>query len=72
MRKLDTLVTEFPEVFQYIGETDIDKTFTMPKSRVKYRKPRRLFRAKREQSRVAMKKVNIKIASVTHSPLTYK
>ena len=60
MRKLDTLVTEFPEVFQYIGETDIDKTFTMPKSRVKYHKLRRLFRAKREQSRKKKKKVNIK------------
>ena len=36
MRKLDALVAEFPEVFQCIGETDIDKTYTIPKSRVKY------------------------------------
>jgi len=31
MRKLDALATEFPEVFQCIGEIDIDKTYTMPK-----------------------------------------
>lgn len=56
MRKLDALVTEFPKVFRYIGETDIDKIYTMPKSRVKYRKPRRISGAKREQSKEAMKK----------------
>lgn len=56
MRKLDVLVTEFPKVFRYIGETDIDKIYTMPKSRVKYRKPRRISGAKREQSKEAMKK----------------
>lgn len=60
MRKFDALVTAFLEVFQCIGETDIDKTFTMLKSRVKYRKPKRLFGAKIEQSREAMKKANLK------------
>lgn len=60
MRKLDALVTEFPEVFQCIGETDIDNTYTMPKSRVKYRKLRKISGVKREQSRKAMKKVNSK------------
>ena len=59
MRKLDALVTEFLGGFQCMGETDIDKTYTMPKSRVKYRKPR-ISGAKREQSREAMKKVNLK------------
>lgn len=60
MRKLDALVTEFPEVFQCIGKTDIDNTYTMPKSRVKYRKLRKISGVKREQSRKAMKKVNSK------------
>ena len=58
MRKLDALVTEFPDVFRSVGETDIDKTYEMPKSRVKYRKSRRISEAKREQVRKAMKKIN--------------
>ena len=58
MRKLDALVTEFPDIFQCIGETDIDKTYSLPKSRIKYRRPRRISEAKREQAREAMKKIN--------------
>ena len=50
MRKLDQLVISFPEVYKCIGETDIDKTYEMPKSAVNYRKPRRL---SEEQRRVA-------------------
>ena len=42
MRKLDALVNEFPEVYKCIGETDIDKTYSMPKQYVSYRKPRRI------------------------------
>lgn len=60
MRKLDALVTDFPENFQCMSVTDIDKTYTMPKSRIKCRKPRRISRAKKEQSREATKKVNLK------------
>ena len=58
MRKLDALVTEFPDVVRCIGETDIDKTYVVPKNRIKYRKPRRISEAKREQAREAMKHVN--------------
>lgn len=32
MRKLDVLVNECPEVYRCIAETDIDKTYVMPKS----------------------------------------
>ena len=35
-------VNEFPEVYKCIGETDIDKTYSMPKQYVSYRKPRRI------------------------------
>ena len=59
MRQLDTLVTEYPDIFKCIGETDIDKTYSMPKSRISYRKPRRISEAKRQQARDAMKKINI-------------
>ena len=58
IRQLDTLVTEYPDIFKCIGETDIDKTYSMPKSRISYRKPRMISEAKRQQAREAMKKIN--------------
>lgn len=58
MRKVDALVIEYPDTYKCIGETDIDKTYVMPKSYVKYRKPRHISEAKRQQARDAMKKIN--------------
>jgi len=58
IRKLDALVTEFPEVYKCIGETDIDKTYSMPKQYVSYRKPRRITDAQREAAKERMKKIN--------------
>ena len=58
MRQLDALVTEFPEVYRCIGETDIDKTYSMPKQYVSYRKPRRISVKVKEQRREMMKKIN--------------
>ena len=58
MRKVDTLVIEYPDTFKCIGETDIDKTYEMPKSAVTYRKPRRVSDEQRERAREAMKKIN--------------
>ena len=58
MRQLDALVTEYPDIFKCIGEADIDKTYSMPKSRISYRKPRRISEAKRQQAREAIKKIN--------------
>ena len=55
MRKLDALVIAFPEVYKLVGETDIDKTYSMPKSCVSYRKPRKLNDKYRELKRVQMK-----------------
>ena len=59
MRKLDALVIGFPEVYRLIGETDIDKTYSMPKSCVSYRKPRKLNDKYRELKRVQMKQYNM-------------
>lgn len=56
IRKLDALVTEFPEVYKCIGETDIDKTYSMPKQYVSYRKPRRISEERRAQIKAQMKK----------------
>ena len=58
IRKLDALVTEFPEVYKCIGETDIDKTYSMPKQYVSYRKPRKISDAQREAAKERMKKIN--------------
>lgn len=58
IRKLDSLVIEFPEVYRCIRVTDIDKTYEMPKSSVSYRKPRRLSEEQREQARIRMQKIN--------------
>ncbi len=58
MRKVDALVIEYPDTFKCIGETDIDKTYEMPKSVVTYRKPRRLSEKQREAQRERAKKLN--------------
>lgn len=58
IRKLDSLVSEFPEVYKCIGETDIDKTYSMPKQYVSYRKPRKISDAQREAAKERMKKIN--------------
>lgn len=58
MRKLDALVIAFPEVYKLVGETDIDKTYSMPKSCVGYRKPRKLTALQRAKARERIEKVN--------------
>ena len=58
IRKLDALVTEFPEVYRCIGETDIDKTYSMPKQYVSYRRPRKISAEVRQQRMEQMKKLN--------------
>ncbi|MDY2956745.1 MAG: hypothetical protein SOR59_03920 [Lachnospiraceae bacterium] len=60
IRKLDSLVNEFPEVYKCIGETDIDKTYSMPKKYVSYRKPRRISKEIREQRKEMMSQINSK------------
>jgi len=58
MRKVDALVIEYPDTFKCIGETDIDKTYEMPKSVITYRKPRRLSEEQREAARLRAKQLN--------------
>ena len=59
MRKLDKLVADFPDTYKLINQTSIDKTYSMPKSHVSYRKPRKLSDAQREQARQNMLKINL-------------
>jgi len=58
MRQLDALVTEYPDIFKCVGETDIDKTYEMPKSVVTYRKPRRISDERRSQLQKIMGNIN--------------
>lgn len=58
MRKVDALVTEYPDVYKCIGETDIDKTYEMPKSFVSYRRPRRITDERRSQLQKIIKNIN--------------
>ena len=61
MRRLDALVMDFPDHYRLIDETDIDKTYEMPKSFVSYRKPRRLSEEQREAARERVKALKSKI-----------
>ncbi|MBR1643438.1 MAG: hypothetical protein IJ683_14080 [Butyrivibrio sp.] len=58
MRKVDALVIEYPDTYKCIGETDIDKTYEMPKSVVTYRKPRRISDERRSQLQKIMGNIN--------------
>ena len=60
MRKVDALVIEYPDTFKCIGETDIDKTYEMPKSAITYRKPRKITETRRQQMREQMNIINSK------------
>ena len=58
IRKIDALVAEFPDVYRRIKATDIDKTYSMPKQYVSYRKPRRITQERRDQIRTQMENIN--------------
>ena len=40
MRKLDTLVANFPDTYKLVKQDEVSKTYSFPKSFVSYRKPR--------------------------------
>lgn len=58
MRRLDRLVADYPDSYRLLRQTDIDKTYSMPKSFVTYRKPRAVSNEQREQARQRMAKLN--------------
>ena len=60
MRKLDALVIEFPDAFRCIGNTDIDKTYEMPKSFISYRKPRKISEKRRQEMCEHIGRVNMR------------
>lgn len=60
MRRLDALVIDFPDYYRLIGETDIDKTYEMPKPFVSYRKPKRLSDDQRQAARERLEHLKVK------------
>ena len=60
MRKLDTLVADFPDTYKLIGQDEVSKTYSFPKSYVSYRKPRVVSTEQRERARQNIKNINRK------------
>lgn len=58
MRRFDSLVAEFPEVYRLVEQTEVSKTYSMPKTYVSYRKPRNISEAQREKARRKMEELN--------------
>lgn len=58
MRRLDRLVADYPDSYKLLNQTNIDKTYSMPKLYVTYRKPRAISDEQREQARQRMAKLN--------------
>lgn len=51
MRKLDTLVANFPDTYKLVKQDEVSKTYSFPKSFVSYRKARAVSMEQREQAR---------------------
>ncbi len=58
MRKLDTLVADYPNTYKLTGQDEVSKTYSFPKSYVNYRKPRTVSTEQRERARQMMIKRN--------------
>lgn len=58
MKLLDTLVIEFPDTYKCIAETDIDKTYSLPKKCISYRGKRHLNQTQREAAKERMNRIN--------------
>lgn len=54
IRKLDTLVADFPDIYKLTGQDEVSKTYSFPKSYVSYRKPRTVSTEQRERARQMM------------------
>ena len=54
MRKLDTLVDGFSDIYSLNGQDEVSKTYSFPKSYVSYRKPRAVSAKQRERARQMM------------------
>ena len=58
MRKLDTLVANFPDTYKLIKQDEVSKTYSFSKSYVSYRKPRTVSTEQRKRARQMMTRRN--------------
>lgn len=66
MRKLDTLVADFPDIYSLTKQDEVSKTYFFPKLYINYRKPRAISTEQRERARQMM--INgIRIKKIVHS-----
>ena len=69
MRKLDTLVADFPDTYKLTGQDEVSKTYSFPKSHVSYRKPRTVSTEQREWERQMMiAKTILNVLGVSRQP----
>ena len=54
MRKLDTLVADFPNIYKLTRQDEIAMIYSFPKSYVSYRKPMAVSTEQRERARQMM------------------
>ena len=54
MRKLETLVADFPDTYKLTGQDEVSKTYSFRKSYISYRKPRTVSTEQRERARKMM------------------
>jgi hypothetical protein len=54
MRKLDTLVADFPDTYKLTEQDKVSKTYSFPKSHISYLKPRAVGTEQRERVRQMM------------------
>ena len=54
MRKLDTLVADYPDTYKLTGQDEVSKTYSFPKSFIGYRKPRAVSTEQKERARQMM------------------
>ena len=54
MRKLDTLVADYPDTYKLTGQDEVSKTYSFPKLYVSYRKPRIVSVEQRERAKQMM------------------
>ncbi|RKI41241.1 hypothetical protein D7V86_10250 [bacterium D16-51] len=58
MRKLDTLVSDYPDTYELAGQDEVSKTYSFPKTYISYRKPRAVNTEQRERARQMMLMIN--------------
>lgn len=58
MRRLDRLVADYPDSYKLLSQTEVDKTYSMPKSYITYRKLRTVSNEQREKARQRMERIN--------------